>query len=148
MASAAVMNAVAAKLASVWTATPVVYPNTSGSVPNDGSAFLVVEYPIANETMKSFGAPGSNIWREEGAFRFILCVPIGQGLDAAQDLTQTPAIYPWATLMDALRASFRGQTFSGVTCWEADASEFNDQSDRGSFCELYAIVHYWLDVIG
>lgn len=148
MASAAVMTAVETRLAGVWTATPIVAPTTTGQVPTDGSGFLAVEYPIAHEMQKSIGAPGSNTWREEGVVRFILCAPIGQGLNPAADATQTPPTQPWANLLDALRASFRGQTFSGITVFEVDASEFNDQSDRGAYVEMYALAHYWFDIYG
>lgn len=152
MASAAVMSAVKTQLTSAWSglcasasvspAPPIIYPNLPGLVPDDGSPFLAVEYPVASEAMKSQGAPGSNIWREEGAFVLTLCVGVGADL-----LTSG-----YATLVDLLRSNLRGQTLAAgsgrLQLFEASPAVFRDSSDRGAYCELSASVAYWFDVIG
>jgi hypothetical protein len=140
MASAAVMAAVDSVIAANWTHTPVFAPNVTGSVPADNTAFLTVTYPVAIEAQKSFGAPGSNTFREEGAFRIVLSVPIGTAVN--------PTATPWATWIDELRALFRGKTFSGVTTFEAAPARITDSSDDGAYFEMSISVAYWFDVLG
>lgn len=153
MASAAVMSAFQTRITSAWAGLcagrsfatfPVVYPNTGTSAPRDGSAFLAVEYPVANEEMKSSGAPGANIWREDGATVLTLCVPRGVDLLASGT--------PYAGLVDDLRANLRGKTLtvgSGfLTTFEATPPAFRPDSDRGAYCELSTAVAYWFDIVG
>lgn len=154
MASAAVMAAVESKLATVWptlctnagltSAPPIIPPNEGSGAPADGSGFLAVEYPVANEQMMSVGAPGANIWREDGGFLLTLVAPIGGGLRNSAT--------PWAALMDALRAAFRGSTItvgSGfMTVFEASPPAFKEDSERGAYCELSSAITYWFDVVG
>jgi hypothetical protein len=142
MASLTVMTAIEALIAANWTHTPIQALNNIGKVPDDGSAFLVVTYPIATETLISVGAPGSNIYREEGACRVALAVPIGHGVN--------PAAAPWAQRVDALRAALRGQLFAegaGVT-WEASPPVVNNENDDGAYFELSFAVPYRFDVAG
>jgi hypothetical protein len=80
MALKAVVDAVEARLAANWTLCPVIGANGQGETPDDGSAFLTVQYPVANASQTTIGAPGSNVFREEGAIRFVLNVPRGAGL--------------------------------------------------------------------
>lgn len=142
MASLAVTTAFDAMIAANWTHTPVKALNDIGKVPDDGSAFLTVTYPVAVETLISVGVPGANLYREEGAARVALAIPVGQGV--------SPAATPWAQRIDTLRAAMRGQTFAvgaGVT-WEASPPIFNDDSDDGAYFELSFAVPYRFDVIG
>ena len=140
MASSAVMTAFETRLAANWSHTPIVTPNTKGAVPADGSEFLLIEYPVATEEMKSVGAPGSNIYREEGGAYIVLCVPTGIGLN--------PAATPWASRIDTLRAAFRGKNFDGVVTFEVSPPYNDDQSDRGAYTELSFSVAYWFDITG
>ena len=83
MASAAVVTAIQAALAANWTATPIVQPNFASLVPDDGSAFLVLEFPpVGGETQITLGPQGSRVFREEGAFLLTLCIPLGIGVNA------------------------------------------------------------------
>ncbi len=136
MSSASVMSAVAARLAANWTHTPIIGPNLGGSVPADGSAFLAVTYPVSDETMISAGAPGSNLFREEGAFRLVLAVPAGLGLD------------PYLAWIDELRAVFRAVTFSGVLTWEAPPASIDDEADDGGYLRLSIAIPYRFDILG
>lgn len=133
MASLAVMTAVETRLANGWTYAPVITPNTISTPPADGGPFLAVTYPVANEEQKSIGAPGSNVFREHGAFRFVLSVPFGSGL--AQ----------WGPWIEELRTLFRNQQFDGVTTWEADPPAINEQSDDLTRTELSIAVVYKYD---
>ena len=135
MASNAVMTAVAARVAANWSYTPIYTDNVEGSITVDGSAFMALEYPVSDETQLSFGAPGFNAYRETGAFRISLCIPIGSGLS------------PWAGYIDTLRTAFRGVTFSGVTTFEAPPPLINDASWRGAYFEISFVVEYRFDIV-
>jgi hypothetical protein len=140
MASMLVMNAVEAQLAANWPNAPaIILPNKASLVPADGSAFLTLEYPIANEEQISVGSPGANVFRETGAFRLTLSVPIGAG---RIDKNTGQDVVGW---MDALRAAFRGQTFSGVKTWAPSSVATNDKSDDGAYYELSFAVPYYAD---
>lgn len=135
MASAAVMTAVEARLAANWTHTPIVSPNQADQVPPaDGTAFLAVQYPVSEETQASIGSPGANVWREEGAFRFVLHLPRGTGLGE------------WPSRLDALRAAFRGKVFDGVRTYGTNPP--GEDGIRGAY-ELHSFsVAYEFDLIG
>lgn len=140
MASMLVMNAVEARLAANWpNSPPIVLPNKASSVPDDGSAFLTLEYPIANEEQISVGSPGANVFRETGAFRLTLSIPIGVG---RVDPATSQDMVGW---MDALREVFRGQTFSGVKTWAPSPIATNDKSDDGAYFELSFATPYYFD---
>lgn len=133
MASKAVMDAVAARVAAGWSRTPVTIPNVDATVPSDASAFLTVEFPVANETQMSVGAPGANVFREEGAIRFSLSMPVGRGFN------------PWLGYMDELRSLFRDQTFAGVDTFETPPPSI-DRSADGAYREMSFSVAYQYDI--
>lgn len=139
MASAAVMAAVRARIEALWSRTPVRFPNELDAVagaqaPADGSAFLIVQYPVAVEDQITLGAPGSNVFREEGAIRFVMQVPYGAGLDT------------YAEWLDELRALFRGKQFDGVTTYAASPAISDDGNDDGNFWALSCAIPYQYDV--
>ncbi len=139
MASAAVVTAVQAALAAAWTATPIVQPNNESLVPNDGSAFLVLEFPpVGDEEQITLGWQGSRVFRENGAILLTLCIPIGIGINA----TTTP----WLTQFDALRAALRGQQFGFVNTLAASPAHENGESDRGAYYELSSAIAYYFDL--
>ena len=136
MASAAVMAAVSARIAAAWTATPILALNVGGDVPRRNTAFLAVEYPLADEEQITIGAPGANVFRETGAFRVVLSVPAGAGLGA------------WPAAVDALRAALRGRSFGGVVTGAVPPPTVSDRSDSGAYCELSFAVPYRFDLVG
>jgi len=140
MASSAAMTALDAAITAAWPHTPIHLPNVAGAVPNDGSPLLIVTYPVANETMLTVGAPGANVWREEGAVRVVLSLPVGMGL--TQDGVS------WPARLDDLRAALRGKIFDGVVTFEATPPATNDQSDRGAYFDLSSALAYQLDITG
>ncbi|MBA3998948.1 MAG: hypothetical protein CTY36_00115 [Methylocystis sp.] len=142
MASYAVIDAFTAMIGAAWPHTPIMGLNESGKAPSENSAFLTVTFPVAKEEQASVGAPGANIYREEGAAHVCLAIPIGLGIN--------PPDSPWAQRIDALRAALRGKTFAdgaGVT-WEASPPFVNEQSDRGAYFEMSFAVPYRYDVAG
>ena len=140
MASSAAMTALDAAITAAWPHTPIHFPNVAGAVPNDGSPLLIVTYPVANETMMTVGAPGANVWREEGAVRIVLSLPVGMGL--TQDGVS------WPARLDDLRAALRGKIFGEVVTFEATPPATNDQSDRGAYFDLSSALAYQIDITG
>lgn len=142
MASYAVVDAFTIMIEAAWPHSPIMGLNDSCKVPSDNSAFLTVTFPVATEEQASVGAPGANIYREEGAAHVCLAIPIGLGIN--------PPESPWAQRIDVLRAALRGRTFAegaGVT-WEASPPVVNEQSDRGAYFEMSFAVPYRYDVAG
>jgi Bacteriophage related domain of unknown function len=136
MASDAVMTAVEARISAAWTHTPVVTPNgATGMVPSDNTAFLAVSYPVANDEQISIGAPGNNVFREAGAFRVVLSIPVSGGRGS------------YVAWLDALRANLRNAEFSGVRCWAPNSVTTNDQSDNGGYFELSFATPYFYDYL-
>lgn len=136
MPSKAVSDAVEAQIGTTWTSidgTPlqVLGLNSSGQGPASGSPHIIVTYPVANERQFSIGAPGSNDWAEDGAFRIIVNAARGQG-------TSIPL--GWC---DELRALFRGKTLSDtVQCHEAGPPVMNDANDLGNYYQFsFAVVY-------
>jgi hypothetical protein len=136
MARKAVVDAVEARLATLWNGPRVVGLNTFGEAPEDGSAFVVVQYPVANEEQITVGAPGNNIFREEGAIRFVINAVRGSG--------QTQALL-WA---DELAALFRAKEFDGVRTFAPDSPAIDDRNDEGNYYSLAIVVPYWHDITG
>ncbi|NVO13899.1 MAG: hypothetical protein HXX10_07670 [Rhodoplanes sp.] len=136
MASAPVTIAVEALLAANWTTTPILGTNTAGQPPADGGPFVAVQYPVARENQHSFGAPGSNAYKETGAFRIVLNIPRGEGL---------PQALAWA---DTLRAVFRGVDTAGVSMFAPSPPVTNDANDLGSYYQISFAVPYWYWLFG
>ena len=134
MASKVVMAAVMARIAANWTSLPVVGPNDKASPPVDG--FLDVEFPVATETQLTIGSPGSNVFREEGAFRLVMSIPVGVGLS------------PFDDQFEALRILFRSQIFDGVLTWGASPATIDDRNDQGSYFKLSCAIPYQFDSLG
>lgn len=142
MASYAVVEAFKTMIEAAWPHTPIEWPNEKGAVPGDNAAFLTVTFPVAKEDQASTGAPGANLYREEGAAHICLAIPLGIGIN--------PDDAPWAVRIDALRAALRGQTFAGSAgvTWAASPPFANKDSDRGAFFEMSFAVPYRYDVLG
>lgn len=136
MAQAAVVTAVAARLAASFARCPVAGINLQGDTPADGSPFLTVEYPIANEQQITIGSPGANVFRETGAIRFVLAIQLGTGVKQGMD---------WA---DELRALFRGQQFASVNTWAPTSPVLDDANDTGNYWRLTFAVPYYFDFVG
>lgn len=136
MAQKAVVDAVEARLAANWSATPYFGLNGGGEPPADGTPFLEVQYPVANTEQISIGSPGANVWREIGAIRFVLSIRRGQGV--AQGLGYA----------DTLAALFRGKQFNAVNTWGPSSPVLDDSNDRGNYWTLSFVVTYYFDYLG
>jgi hypothetical protein len=141
MASKAVVDAVESRLGATWTVVstidatstdiPVIGVNTLGTPPADGSSFIEVQYPVANEIHVGMAAVGNRTFRESGAFRLILSIPRGQGIAQGLD---------WA---DQLRVLFRAKQFSGVSCLAPNPAFIDNSNDTGNYFVLSIVVPYY-----
>jgi hypothetical protein len=136
MARQSVIDAVKARLAANFSACPVVDQDTTAQGPGDGSIYLVVQFPVANERQITIGAPGNNLWREEGSLRLVISVRSGDPLDQAN------------TFIDQARAIFRGKQFSGVTTYApSPAVQADPEFVGGTRVELSSSVPYQSDFL-
>lgn len=114
--------------------------NVSGITDADNGAFVLVEYPVANSEQLSFGAPGQNIWREEGAFRVVIVEQRGVGVEGA---------LAWA---DKLARLFRGiqilEPDCTIHCWAPSSPILDESNEDGSFFLVSFAVPYSADIIG
>ncbi len=137
MSLLAVSTAVEARLAAHWTRCPVRTLNsTEGDTPADNSAFLVVQYPVGSAAQISTGAPGANVFRDEGAIRFVLNVETGEGTLRA------------LTWIDELASLFRGKLFDGVRTDAPSPPVIDDRNDAGGWFSLSFSVPYQHDIFG
>lgn len=137
MASAPVHAAVGDALATAWPYTPIRLPNDgTGSPPATGEAILDLEFPIGDEEQASIGSPGADIWRETGAARFVLWVPIGTGLGE------------WSARLDDLRRAFRGKLLGEVRMRAATPPIPFGPDDAGAFNLFSFSVAYEFDLVG
>ena len=136
MPLAIVVEAVEARLAAGWDRCPVVGPNTKGDTPVNGDPYVQVSYPVANGRQLTVGAPGSNIYREEGAFRLEINARRGKGV--ADGLA-------WA---DELARLFRGKEFGGIQTFAPSSPAIDDRNDAGNYFKLSLSVPYQADILG
>lgn len=115
------------RLADNWTRCAVVEMNIHGAAPQDGSEYLLVQYPASNNNMASVSEDQR---REEGGVRFVLHMQRGEGL-------QRPS--QWAKeLGDLFRSAREGDLKFG-----APSSPFYDDSnDEGSYFLVSIVAPY------
>lgn len=133
MPSAAVDTAFKARLASLWTSSPVVGGSRPGDLPenipeppSNTDAFLVVQYPVVNSEKPVLNGK----YFEDGAARLVLNVQSGVGLSAG---------LAWA---DTLANLFRDEKFGGVETFVPSAPIINNTNDDGNWFELAIIIPY------
>ncbi len=124
MAHQSVEAAVIARLAANWTMTPIIAGNEALQTPADGSSFVFIEFPVANDRPAAL----SKVHREDGAFRIVVSTEIGSGRAKSSD---------WANLIAAI---FRNQHFDGVRCYTPSVS---GGRDAGNYFQRTVIVPYF-----
>ncbi len=117
-----------------WSRATEITANTMGDPPADGSAWYVVQYPVATELHIGMASVGNRSFREMGTIRIVLSIPRGQG--QAQGLG-------W---LDELRALFRAAQFGGVTCFAPSPPINNDANDQGAYWVLSSSIPYYFDL--
>lgn len=141
MPQKAVVDAVEKRLAELWGAAeavaeraaaglpecPIFGINLQGDVPEDGSVFGQVQYPVANAEQMDLAA---RRYREEGAIRIIVNGQRGIGVQDALRLT------------DLLATMFRSKKFDGVQTWSPSSPVIDDRNDEGNYFSVAFVVTY------
>ena len=136
MAKKAVYDALKAKVAADWTAPPPIYfPDELYSPPDDGSAFILVQFPVSTVRTVTLGAPGQNIIREAGGIRFVLNSELGAGITD---------VLSWA---DALSNMLTNKVFDGVRTFEVGSPSTENDNDQGTYFQSWAVVEYEYDFL-
>jgi hypothetical protein len=133
MASKTVIDAVALRLGETWSEIPVRMPNIGGPAPRDGSAFIAVDFPVANSERV---AVNQRLYREEGGFRIILNGGADTGIDQ---------IMTWS---DQLAALFRDQKFGGIETQVPSSPFVDDSNDDGNYFQASVVVPYTYNFTG
>lgn len=130
MASKTVEDSVDAYLAANWpymADCPIFVENEQGEIPFDGSAFLKLQYPVANVDRFLVEDRG---YREEGGFRVLIHVQRGAGTDTIRQYGSE------------LARLFRDQTFNGVECLVPSEPFTDDANDEGLYFVGSVVVPY------
>lgn len=127
MASRHVEDAVQAYLTANWTTAPVLTENSEGETPADGSAFVRLQFPIAEVTR---WAVDRRHYREEGGFRLLIAIQRGMGTGLAR---------VWG---EELAALFRDRKFDGVETKVPSEPFTDEQSDQGNYFLASMVVPY------
>jgi len=132
MAHLSVINAVTERVAANFTHCPVFGENSNEDTPADGSSFLQIQFPFSNTEWIEVEGPDGSVFREEGAFRFVLSVP-----RFSADATVTGR--QW---LGELAQLFTGVVFDGVQTFAPDSPVADDNNDDASYYRLSMAVAY------
>ncbi len=128
MAVLAVITAVESRLVAGFAEAPIIETNGGQEPPADGSEFVVVQYPVANNEQMTLG----RYYREEGAFRVVISAQRGLRENLIKALG-------WA---DTIAALFRTQKFDGVESWTPNLARLDDDNDEGNYYVISVVVPY------
>ncbi|HVI27621.1 phage tail terminator-like protein [Hansschlegelia sp.] len=137
MAHASVIAAVQTRLETYWQGKAgrplILEPNKDGDAPGDGAPWMRLQFPAASERRPIVNR---RLYREEGGFRIVIAVEIGEGL------VKAPA---WAAAMKDL---FRDRKFSGVRTFAPGDIYVGDENDEGNYFVTALVVPYAYTFIG
>ena len=101
--------------------------------PDVSSGYFDLEFPGGSEGQYTFGAPGSNLFREIGQVTIRVCAPLGANRDLAE------------TYASQVRIGFRSQTYRSFavgsrTCRITETAPMGDgEDDAGMWSESIAL---------
>ena len=125
MPSKHVSDAVNARLAASWTATPIINYDEQTATPDD-EAFVTVQFPITTGARPVLG----RLFWEQGAIRIVLSVRRDVGKDQGLE---------WS---DALAHIFRSVKFDGIETLDIDGPNVDDALDNGNWLIFSLIIQY------
>lgn len=128
MASKITEDAIEAYLAAHWTDCPVFLPNQQGEAPADGSAFIELQFPVADSQRMSIG---DRLYREDGGFRIIINVEKGLGVEKLR------------TWGDQLSSLFRDVQVGPVHCLVPSEPFVDDAGGEGNFYTAAFVTPFW-----
>ena len=108
----------------------IVGINERPSADRSRAAFVTLQFPYSTSAPATLGAPGGQWWMEEGAFRFIIALPKGNGFGRGLE---------WAEQIAAL---FRGEEFEGLWCGAATSPIIDDRNETDSSFRISFSVPY------
>lgn len=125
MAKKAASDAIRARLAANWTSSVILGLNSTTQTPADGSSWVRVTFPVANNSKMTLGRN----YRESASALITVATQISDGLDTSN---------AWC---ESIAAIYRGQQFDGVDC-AFDAPSIREGVDNGSYFIASVIVPY------
>ena len=119
MSYAAQNDAIRSRFYTNWSATPVKYDNADFVAPAN-AAFVVLEIHNADEQPASYGGSTGNgvVYRSYGIISLNVYVPLNTGTTTLNTYCDTAAVV------------FRGQQFSGITCYGAKITRLGEIDGR------------------
>lgn len=126
MAHLAVVQAVEARLSAGFTACPVLVENDGDGIPTNAGPFLALQFPWCRSEWQTTDGD----FLEEGAFRFVLSVPRGDGTHQGR---------AW---MDEIATLFRAVEFDGVQTYAPGSPVTDDRSEAENYYRLSISVPY------
>lgn len=132
MAHPLVIKAVSDRLAAgfVEPDCPIVGINERPGADRSRTAFVTLQFPYSTSAPATLGAPGGQWWMEEGAFRFVISMPKGEGLGRGPE---------WAERIAAL---FRGQEIDDLVCMASGSATINEDNETQAFFRLSFAIPY------
>lgn len=128
MAHPSVIAAVKARLAEEFTAAPIIGVNEQGSAPQDGSTFILLQFPASSTRRWSVD---ERYYREEGGIRFIVNGQTGIGIEEV------------SLLCEQLATIFRDCVFARVHTLAPGSPVFDDSNDQGNYIQAAFVAPYW-----
>ena len=138
MSSKYVRDTITAYLTAAWTDSPIiVVENFVDDLPDPPRDHISLEFPVSDEEPVTFGAPGSNVFRETGSFRVNVSVIAGSGMDLL------------GTYAATLAALFRDMTIGEVFIRTVNPPVERDDVGElaGNYYTLAVVVDYWYDLL-
>lgn len=108
MSSTAAFDAIKARLDAEWAETDVVYEDPFYALPDTPAPFVFVEIFGTSFDQETMGAPGNNMWLEEGVAYLHVMTPSGTSSRDAR------------VMADQLLALFRERPAGGLRITESD----------------------------
>lgn len=138
MSSSHVAEKVRARLAANWSTTPIVddvWLLNDASPPRGAFYWVAPDFWIGGtEEQITIGAPGNNVFREDGTFQIHVFGLAGNGDTKLREYAET------------IRAIFRGVNFDGVRCYGADPPTVGYGHEDGRWLRATISVDYEYDI--
>lgn len=131
-----VLDAVSTRLEAGWNHCPFeIEASQPHRAPANGALFLAIEFLAEGSSRASIGAPGANIFRDEGVIRFLINQPANASLRDG------------LALAAELSALFRAADFGGVKTFAPSPATLDRSRSGGNYRVLSVVVPYSFDSI-